>query len=54
MDFDYEGNMFIFVPCLLQFVIRVGYVFDRLCNLLIRVPGYSRRGPELDSRRKIF
>jgi hypothetical protein len=28
---------------------------DRLCGLLVRVPGYTSRGPGFDSRRyKIF
>jgi hypothetical protein len=28
---------------------------DRLCGLVVRVPGYRSRGPEFDSRRyKIF
>jgi hypothetical protein len=27
------------------------YLFDRICGLLVRIPGYRSRGPEFDSRR---
>jgi hypothetical protein len=32
-------------------IIIIAFVGDRLCGLVVRVPGYRSRGPEFDSRR---
>jgi hypothetical protein len=34
-----------------QFMTTVVYIINRLCGLVVRVPGYRSRGPGFDSRR---
>jgi hypothetical protein len=42
-------------PPKLQFTFTGLYgLIDRLCGLLLRVPGYRSRGPEFDSRRYLI
>jgi hypothetical protein len=41
-----------FIPTILSFPFVSSFIFsDRLCGLVVRVPGHRSRGPEFDSRR---
>jgi hypothetical protein len=43
LDFVLEVRVYI--------LMKPKFIYDRLCGLVIRVPGYRSRGPEFDSQR---